>query len=296
MLKYLCPLKTAAIAITLLLTLPITASSNTLLTKQIEVNGATLHYLEMGQGPVMIFIHGWSANAQYWQPQLEYFAQHYRVIAYDWRGMGQSTGGDKAYPFTQLVDDLNAFIIQLNITKPILVGHSLGGVTALHFAAKHPSKAGAIIAVDAPGDGNWITGKLSHISSKALSFVSDKRVLAWQLPINQYFFYSDDFIQQQPNKILAWRKQFLSNSRTALEHAFKAMAYRTPLPTVNTDVSVLLVQGEQDRFISLTQSRQYQQKFSHAELKILPGAGHMSTEEKPELFNIMLRDFLNQSL
>lgn len=294
MLKFVSAARTIAISIALTLSLAETASAanNALKSHQILINGANIHYLEMGQGPVMLFVHGWSANAQYWSPQLQFFAQSHRVIAYDWRGMGQSNGGDTAYPFAQLVDDLEVFINQLNINKPILVGHSLGGVTVLHFAARHPNKASAIIAVDAPGDGNWLTGKLSHVGSKALKFVSDERLLHWQLPLNQYFFYSDEFVRNQANKISAWRKQFLSNSRVSLENAFAAMAYRQPLPTVHTSTPILLVVGQKDRFISLTQTLNYQQKFNHAQLKVLAGAGHMSTLEKPDVFNTLLSEFL----
>jgi len=269
-----------------------------LLYRQIRVKNIDINYTELGTGQAIIFIHGWSSNSGYWLEQIKHFSKTHRAIAYDWRGMGKSTGAEQAYKFDQLVDDLKEFIDALGLRKPIIVGHSQGAVTALHFAAKYPNDTGAIISADAPGASNFVTGRFMYwilrASTAITGILEDDTALSLQIPLNAYFFYSTRFRQACPQTLERWKKQFVSNSPLSLVYAMQALAYRTHLSIVTSGVPVLLVLGSEDRFINIEQTQAYRQFFSDSEIEILPGAGHMSTEEQPDRFNSITKRFISK--
>jgi len=119
--------------------------------RTLEFQDYQLCYRDVGQGPVVILLHGWSLNSSYWARQIEFLSKNYRVIAYDWRGMGCSSGGQKAFDFKDLYDEARAVISSLCFDqKPTLIGHSLGGNIVLNFAIENSAQLSGIAVVDAP--------------------------------------------------------------------------------------------------------------------------------------------------
>ncbi|HEY0608611.1 MAG TPA: alpha/beta hydrolase, partial [Chitinophaga sp.] len=109
--------------------------------KKILINGDSIHYIERGQGPPVVFVHGALGDYRVWQAQMDTFAEHHRVIAYSRRF---------AYPNKQVINDsadysparhakdLAAFIKALHLEPVHLVGHSYGAFTALSTTIDHP--------------------------------------------------------------------------------------------------------------------------------------------------------------
>lgn len=101
-------------------------------------NGITLAYDDGGKGePPLVLVHCLGGNRSYMAPQFEYFRRAHRVVSVDLRGHGQSSrpGGD--YTIRTFADDVAWVCGQLRLSRPILVGHSLGGGVVLETAAAH---------------------------------------------------------------------------------------------------------------------------------------------------------------
>lgn len=114
-------------------------------------DGVRLHYVDEGAGePAFIFVHGWCCNYTFFQPQFDHFKSSHRVVSLDLRGCGESDQPEDGYDIPTLADDVAALCRDLGLTRPVVVGHSLGGMIAIELAARHPSLAGAVVAVD-PG-------------------------------------------------------------------------------------------------------------------------------------------------
>jgi pimeloyl-ACP methyl ester carboxylesterase len=97
-----------------------------------------LVYYEAGNGdPPLVLLHGWGANRSYLAPQFQYFQTAHRVLSMDLRGHGESDKPDQAYTIEKLADDAAWLCRQLDVTRPVLVGHSMGGSIALELAANH---------------------------------------------------------------------------------------------------------------------------------------------------------------
>ncbi|MEX2245291.1 MAG: alpha/beta hydrolase [Dehalococcoidia bacterium] len=113
--------------------------------------GVALAYDEAGAGdPLMLFVHGWCCDRSHFAPQMAHFSPRHRCVAVDLRGHGDSDKPESAYTFDVFADDLAWLCGELKLTKPVVVGHSMGGAIALALAARHPQLASAIVMLDAP--------------------------------------------------------------------------------------------------------------------------------------------------
>jgi len=116
-----------------------------------DVEGLRLHYERTGDGdPELLFVPGWCCDGSAFQPQFDHFGQAHAVTAVDLRGCGQSDCPPDGYAIRDLADDIARFCRALGIERPVVVGHSLGGMVAVELAARYPSLPRALVLVD-PG-------------------------------------------------------------------------------------------------------------------------------------------------
>ena len=113
-------------------------------------SGVSLHVLEWSlDGTPLILVHGFGNEAHIWDDFAPLVAPHYRTVAVDLRGHGDS-GHDpeRRYDYDSHVADLEAVTAALGIERLVLVGHSFGGRTGVLFAAKHPQRMAGLVIVD----------------------------------------------------------------------------------------------------------------------------------------------------
>jgi len=114
-------------------------------------DGVRLYYEEQGAGdPPMVFIHGWCCDRTYLGPQAAHFSAAHRCVSIDLRGHGDSDKPEQEYSIAGFADDAAWLFGELGIARPVVVGHSMGGATALALAAAHPGLPAAIVMLDAP--------------------------------------------------------------------------------------------------------------------------------------------------
>lgn len=115
----------------------------------IEVNGDRLHYVDKGSGPPILLIHGLGAQLRsFAHAMVDDLARDHRVILIDRPGSGYSQRGPGASPrLSAQADTMAAFIRELGLERPLLVGHSLGGALALTVALNHPDVVGGLALI-----------------------------------------------------------------------------------------------------------------------------------------------------
>jgi pimeloyl-ACP methyl ester carboxylesterase len=111
----------------------------------IEVGGHDIYYVEAGRGQPLVFLHGMSSCGEAWWQQFEFFADRYRVIAFDSVNHGHSSNSPRDVDEPDRTDELEGFLAALGIARPILAGNSMGGATILRWAARHPGDAQALV-------------------------------------------------------------------------------------------------------------------------------------------------------
>ena len=116
----------------------------------INVNGINIHYQQTGQGPDVVLIHAFTSNMAIWMLTglVEHLAGDFRVTSYDLRGHGVSEVPKTGYTSAEMMEDLHQLHSALELGPAYLVGHSFGGVVAMHAAADYPEMAAGVIASD----------------------------------------------------------------------------------------------------------------------------------------------------
>jgi pimeloyl-ACP methyl ester carboxylesterase len=104
----------------------------------------------VGSGPALVLLHGIGSRGVSWIPVAEELAAEFRLVILDLRGHGESSKPERGYLISNYAHDLDAVLNALGLERPLIVGHSLGGMTALEWAIDHPDRAAALVIEDSP--------------------------------------------------------------------------------------------------------------------------------------------------
>lgn len=124
--------------------------------RSIESNGIKLRIAEMGEGPLVILVHGWPESWYSWRHQMSALAEAgYRVVAPDMRGYGKSDKPEpvKAYDIKQLTADIAGIVDEMGEETAILIGHDWGSIVTWNSALLYPEKFSALVAMSVPYNG-----------------------------------------------------------------------------------------------------------------------------------------------
>jgi 3-oxoadipate enol-lactonase len=116
----------------------------------VQAGAASVYYEVHGSGPALVFAHGADGNTLTWYQQVAYFRDYYTVITFDSRGFGRSTCSPDALGTHLRMQDLEAVLNAEGIETAALVGHSLGGYSALPFALAYPERASCVVLAGSP--------------------------------------------------------------------------------------------------------------------------------------------------
>ena len=115
----------------------------------ISVNGNSFHFRNWGgEGQAVVLVHGLASNCRIWDLVAPILSQQFRVVAIDQRGHGETFKPDTGFDFATVVSDLHGFMGALEISNPVIVGHSWGADVALEYAVAHPGLARGLCFVD----------------------------------------------------------------------------------------------------------------------------------------------------
>lgn len=276
---------------------------------EIEVttaDGARLRVLAYGDPDAqpLVFSHGWTCNALFWTPQINAFADRYRVIAYDQRGHGASSVGTRVLRPDVLADDLAAV---LDATVPagrraVLAGHSMGGMSIIAWAERHPEqvheKAAAVLLAS--------TGMDNLVTDAALVPLPP-RFPRVPVAVARPLLGSTMPFAASPITTRALRYVALSPSATAAEVEFcEKIVLECPRRTrgawgralsvldiheglANLTVPTSVIVGTADRLTPPVHARRLADGLERAgnleHLVVLDGVGHMSSVEAIDAFD-----------
>lgn len=138
-----------------------------LIASDIVAHGTKLHYYRAGgDKPPLVLLHGLTDDGLCWTPVAAALADRFDVIMVDARGHGMSDAPEDAYTLTTLATEAASFVRNLALEKPMLLGHSMGAVTALTLAALYPDVPRAIIFEDPPPFWNFQNTTPEQIESR----------------------------------------------------------------------------------------------------------------------------------
>ena len=238
----------------------------------------------------LVFLHGIGGAARAWRGQLEHFGEHYRAVAWDMPGYGQSARLDTV-SITTLAAALQDFLIQIGARRPILVGHSIGGMIVQEWLLTHPQAAAAVVlAQTSPAfgkaDGDW---QRSFIAAR-LGPLDRGATMASLAPDLVSELVGDDPDPQGLQLATSCMAGVPEASYRASMLALLGFDRRQALKDIK--VPTLVLAGSKDRNAPAAMMEKMASFIPGADYVELHGAGHLVNLERPGEFNAALESFL----
>jgi pimeloyl-ACP methyl ester carboxylesterase len=263
--------------------------------RSIETGGRRLAWLEAGAGWPVILLHAFPLKAEMWRPQLERVPAGWRFIAPDLRGFGRAhlrrlTLEDSA-PTVTVADyaaDVFALMDALEIDDAVIGGMSMGGYVAFAMFRQAPGRFAGMILADTRPQADTAQGREARVQMRALLAEHGPSAVADQM-LPKLFSSS-----APPDVVAAARQMIESADRGAIDAAIGALMSR---PDSTPDLArmtrgTLVIVGEDDVITPVSDARAMQSALPRSTLTVIPGAGHLSSLEQPDIFSRGLADFL----
>ena len=254
----------------------------------VRANGLEIAYERAGDGPPLVFVHGAASDGRLWQPQLAALADEFTVVAWDEPGAGRSSDVPGDFGLADYANCLAALIEALALEPAHVTGLSSGGTLAQELYRHHPELVASLILVD-----TYAGWKGSLPEQEVRSRVAGLRQML-AAPDEEFDpTLPGLFAGDPPAEFVPLLEQMAADVRPeSLVRLLLMMAesdQRDLLPRIG--VPTLLIWGELDARSPLAVARQFEQALPDAKLVLIPGAGHVSNLEQPELFNEAVREF-----
>ena len=259
-----------------------------------EVNQAVLYYESIGEGEPLLFIHGLGSSISDWENQIPYFGAHYRVVALDLRGHGNSDKPPGPYSSRLFADDIAALIASLDIGPVNVVGLSLGGFIACQLAVDHSDLVRTLIVVNSvPGLPRDTVRDRYRIRSTLLV----RQLIAHLFGMRALGRFLGKKLFPRPDQE-ELRQTFIDRWAENDKHAYLSSLATVPTWNLEHRLSSIscptcLISGEHD-FFPLALKEEYAEKMPDARLVVIPNSGHFTPLDEPERFNEALMEFLSQ--
>lgn len=262
--------------------------------KYVTLSSGKICYIDKGEGPTVVLVHGLGANVGRWGATVDSLVgSGYRVVAYDHPGFGKSDKGDHPYTVPFLTQQLTEFLNKLDLKKPTLIGHSMGGSAVLSYLLENPEHNQPAVVVSPAG--------IRHRHSLTAKFMASAFFNGW---VARYIIpralercavqRTDDVLDMiyqgcHVSKDPEWagiRRSLLYSAMHLLEFSLldRLAEIKNPL---------LVIWGEEDSLLSVNQALKIHEKLPLSRISILPECGHYPMLEMPDKFNALLTEFLS---
>lgn len=244
-------------------------------------NGLEVSYLDEGQGVPLLLLHGYCGSGGYWDDVLPLLSAHARVVAPDARGHGETAATGGTYTMEQLAEDALQLMDALNIGQAFVLGHSMGGYTALALAERASDRLlglGLLHSTTFADDDN---GKANR--DKVAERISREGMQGHIRDLVPKLFSTDNLtpLQAQVGRALAIGFGTSAEGGIGAALGMKARPDRRGVLEA-LEAPILLLAGESDNVIG--PDKRFPVSGPGVTHRLLEGAGHMGMMERPAAF------------
>lgn len=268
-------------------------------------DGGHLVLLDKGQGRPVLFVPGVTLRAGIWRYQFA-LTDHYRVVALNQRGHGESRPGEAGFGLDRLADDLADVLEALDLRDVVIVGHSMGGMATMRFAHRHPlvrkERVAGLVLVATTAEP--VLGFGSSARVQRLGKALDRRgaSIGWErvpafAPGDTDLGYSLARLsfgdRALPHHVDVTRRMLVEMQRESMHRSMVGLLDNDELPVLHTvDTPTLVVVGSRDTLTPPRHAKRIAAALPDAELVVLPGAGHQVMLERPQELNALVEGLL----
>lgn len=273
-----------------------------------QSNGIELYFEEHGQGEPLLLIMGLGADSLAWLFQRDAFAERYRTILFDNRGVGRSSKPAGPYTIAQMADDAAGLLDALAIERAHVLGISMGGMIAQELALRHAERVRTLVlgcTYARPDNGVTTTFE------ESLAFFGGARGSNGEIVVDPAKLDPMAFIQRllpltfTPQFMMTELPKLMQVFAGALQHGFDMQAIMAQVAATQAHDTLerlgaitaptLVVTGDGDLLIPPANSDVIAARIPGARLEKIPGGSHAFNFETPELFNRTVLDFLAEA-
>lgn len=256
-----------------------------------EVNGITIAFQEHGSGPCLVLINGFASTMDMWNPRvIEAFAEHFRVIIFDNRGTGLSSGSNEPCTIPLFAGDTLALMDALGITRAHLLGHSMGTCIAQEIVLAEPERADRLILVAGTCGGE----RMIRMQPEIWETLSDKSGSGLDLANRMFsvLFPKEWRATHDPWEYCPDVRETTSaqSAQKQAEALFSWPGTYDRLPAIRSPT--LVVTGTEDVVIPPANANILAERIPGARLVRMPGAGHGLMYQCPDRFTEAVAAFL----
>ncbi len=275
--------------------------------RHVELHGDRLAYRVMGEGPVILLIHGITSDAGVWERVIPGLARAHTVIAPDLPGHGSSDKPKGDYSLGAHACCLRDMMLALGYERATLVGHSLGGGIAMQFAYQFPELGERLVLVDSGGLGREVSLLLRAASLPGAELVLPVLAASRLLDVGARIGGVLDRVGLRLGTDLeqmarghntlsdgASRAAFLHTLRAVVDPAGQRVDATNRLYLAE-QLPLLLIWGERDSIIPVAHGRAAHARLSASRLEVLEHSGHFPQLDEPECFLEILLDFVEET-
>lgn len=270
-----------------------------------KIGSLDVYYDEHGSGDPLLLVMGLAADSTAWMFQVPAFAQHYRTIVFDNRGVGRTSKPSGPYTIHQMADDAAGLLDVLDVRRAHVVGVSMGGMIAQELALRHPERVRSLVlACTYPEpDAEVELNRRFSVERFGGSVTSEGQMQVDFKAINPMDFlqhllptvFSQDFIARELPKLIqvfSGALQYGFSMEAILGQVAAVMSHQATDRLHQIAVPTLVITGDADRLIPPANSDILAQYIPGAKLVRVAGGSHGFNFETPEVFNRAVLDFL----
>jgi len=271
----------------------------------IQVEDRWMNIVDIGEGPVVLMVHGLSGCWQNWLENIIFFARDHRVIAVDLPGFGESPMPVKKISISNYADTVDALLTALEIDTVRLVGNSMGGFIGAELAIQHPARIERLVLVAAAGlsvehvrtqrkDGlrhrveNVAFFNIGWLASRSPTVARRHRLRCALLLL----------VAAHPDRLppALTYEQVKGSGKPGFNDALDALCcypIRERLPEI--ECPTLIVWGDKDRLVPLKDAAVFEELIDDSRKVIYEDTGHLTMLERPARFNRDVHEFLQEA-
>jgi len=271
-----------------------------------KIGSLELYYEEHGSGDPLLLIMGLAADSQAWMFQVPDFAQRYRTIAFDNRGVGRSSKPAGPYTIHEMADEAAGLLDVLSIPRAHVVGVSMGGMIAQELVLRHPEKVrGLVLACTYPEPDSDVEQRRQFSLTQFGGSVDASGAMKIDVSaINPLMFlqqllptvFNQAFIDRELPKLMqvfSGALQWGFSMEAILGQVAAVMSHRATDRLHQIKSPTLVITGDADRLVPPANSDILAREIAGAKLVKIPGGSHGFNFETPELFNREVLSFLD---
>jgi pimeloyl-ACP methyl ester carboxylesterase len=277
-----------------------------LLTKTATLNGREFAFLDCGEGPAVLFIHGLTGSHRNWSHLVNALKEDHRVVAPDLWGHGASAKPMGDYSLGAHAGTMRDLLDELGIDRVTLVGHSFGGGIAMQLCYLFPERVERLVLVASGGLGRAVSPLLRAATVPGAGWVLPVIASSWVRGRGEDAGRILGLVGWKPGPDVTeiWRgftsladadtrRAFLATTRSVIDPGGQTVTARDLLP-IHNDIPTLVVWGSRDRMIPAWHATAAQKVFPGSRVELFEGAGHFPHLDEPARFAQLLGDFMKE--